>query len=227
MNRIKIMQRLFMLTVSFLLQATVAHADTVSVAGVVLSKDSESRLGTVKVQLVVDKKSGGMITDDSTSREGVYILSCTSVSAGVTDLWVICADTDYNTRPIAAILEARRQGVRRSKTRDMEAASSTQPLRDIRDIAWHLVAVQETEAVKVRLGLTSPEDAAKSVSQKLASILKRASIKKDETDKVDRLIREMGRQFRQDIVKTPFLTKEDVLKSLDELERRSRQRQPR
>jgi hypothetical protein len=226
MNTINISQRLLMLTLPFFLPVILAHAGTVSVTGVVLSGDNGRRLAAVKVQLAVDKKNGGIVTDDSTSREGVYNLSSTSVTTSVNGLWVICEDTNYTAVPIEATLEAEKHGVRRSKMRDMVAASSTQSLRGVTDVAWHLLAVQETEGVKVKLGLTSREDATKTISQKATSILRRAPIRKGEANKVDQLVGEMRRQFRKEVSPTLFLTKEGILKLLDDLEKQSRPEEP-
>jgi hypothetical protein len=226
MNTINISQRLLMLTLPFFLPGILTHAGTVSVSGVVLSRDDGRRLAAVRVQLAVDKKNGGIVTDDSTSREGLYNLSSTSVTPSVNGLWVICDDTRYTAEPIEATLEAERHGVRRSKMRDMVAASSTQSLRGVTDVAWHLLAVQETEGVKVKLGLTSREDATKTISQKATSILRRAPIRKGEANKVDQLVGEMRRQFRKEVSPTLFLTKEGILKLLDDLEKQSRPEEP-
>jgi len=192
-----------------------AVTSVVAVTGVVQDQSHGGPVSSVNVVLGIDKNQGGELLTDPSNSEGIYNLSRDGIDVTVDDLYVWTEDP-YLSRPQRAKLDPAVQGVRRSKPQPLRVVSNTSSPLAYKEVIFIILCIQETEALKVQLGLQSREDgfarAQKLTQQNLARFLE------DDKAVIASMIGEVERQRNVNLLPSFLMTKEQILHVVDSAE---------
>ncbi len=200
------------LAMLFYVACSPAIGGPIAVAGVAVVKGTTNRapVSNVTFHLMGDKIQGGRYTMDRTSREGVFNLSCGSVDDTVTGLWVKCVDPKYHARPCEAPLDSPVDGVRRASLPDIEVEHIKQKYATVKQVAWHMVAVQETVAVDMNLKILDRKMAKAMVLNQAAAILTQAPQIARDPKQITATVKEMNAILNKKLLPEPFLNEDNM-----------------
>lgn len=192
------------------LMVSPVEAGSVAVAGLVQQVSDGKPVHDAEVVLSATRQTGGELAHDETTTYGIYNLGSSSVSDSVKELYLWC-EYPYRTRPQMVRLNlSGNPMLRQAKPRPLKIPPARGPLGRLQ-ATYSLIAVQETESLKVKLELQDKKQAFDAIQFQSVSVLARYSLGNKEKD-FEKVINGVYKSKHPEWLPESIYSREDLLK---------------